>query len=120
MSFGPFFRSPFTDLTGSLVNHQQYDKCGEREMNMMDCLEAYGMQRGVKKCKDLMDDFQECVGMQKQLMRFHVSLTIVYGLILNKSVIFFQAMRMERQRQYLFGDRKKSEHYAEPPRVDSY
>lgn len=73
MSLGPFLRTPFTDLTGSLINHQQYDKCGEREMNMMDCLEAYGMDRGQRKCVDLIRDFQECAGMKKQLMRFHVS-----------------------------------------------
>jgi NADH dehydrogenase (ubiquinone) Fe-S protein 5 len=84
-----------------MINHQQYDKCGEREMNMMECLEAYGMERGKKKCQDLIQDFQECVGMKKQLMRFH-------------------AMRNERHKQYLFGDRKKDDHYAPSPRVDGY
>lgn len=73
MSFGPFFRSPFTDLTGSLVNAQQYDKCGAYEMQVMDCLEAYGTERGKTKCQNLIEDFGECVGMRKQMLRFYVS-----------------------------------------------
>ncbi|XP_055918411.1 uncharacterized protein LOC129950501 [Eupeodes corollae] len=101
MSLGPGFRSPFTDLTGCLINHQHYDKCGELEMNMMDCLEAYGMDKGVRVCSDLIGDFQECVGMNKQLLRFH-------------------AMRTERWKQYLRGERTKEELYAKGPRVDAY
>lgn len=76
MSFGPFFRSPFTDLTGSLVNAQQYDKCGAYEMQVMDCLEAYGTERGKTKCQNLIEDFGECVGMRKQMLRFYVSNSI--------------------------------------------
>lgn len=74
MSLGPFFRSPFTDLTGCVINHQTYGKCAEFEMNMMDCLEAYGVNRGVEKCKDLIADFQECAGMKKQILRFTVKI----------------------------------------------
>ena len=74
MSVSPFLRTPFTDLTGSLINHQQYDKCGEMEMNMMECMEAYGMDKGIRKCSDLIDDFKECSSMRKQLLRFHVCL----------------------------------------------
>lgn len=73
MSLFPFFRSPFTDLTACMVNHQQYDKCGKFEMKMMECLEAYGMDQGKDKCKLLIEDFQECVGMNKQMLRVHVS-----------------------------------------------
>lgn len=73
MSLGPFFRSPLTDVTGCVINHQTYGKCAEFEMKMMDCLEAYGMGRGETKCKDLVADFQECVGNKKQMLRFVVS-----------------------------------------------
>lgn len=73
MSLGPFFRSPLTDLTGCVINHQAYGKCAEFEMDMMDCLEAYGVDKGVIKCKDLIADFQECVGMKKQMLRITVS-----------------------------------------------
>uniref|UniRef100_A0A182NC00 CHHC U11-48K-type domain-containing protein n=2 Tax=Anopheles TaxID=7164 RepID=A0A182NC00_9DIPT len=101
MSLGPFFRSPFTDLTASMVNFQQYDKCGELEMASIDCLEAYGTVRGAKKCADLLADFQECAFMTKQIARF-------------------RAMRMERHRQGWNGERKGDGYYAPPPRVDSY
>lgn len=73
MSVTPFFRTPFTDLTGCLVNHQQYDKCGEFEMKMIDCMEAYGVDKGIHKCRDIIADFQECSQMKKQLLRFNVS-----------------------------------------------
>jgi len=63
----PFFRSPFTDLTGSLINHQHYGRCEEMEMRVMNCLEAYGVDRGMKKCKDLVDDFRECSSLKKQV-----------------------------------------------------
>lgn len=73
----PFFRSPFTDLTQGLTAHaQHYDKCGELEMNMMECLEAYGIQRGKRKCSDLIDDFQECYTMRKQQLRSYVRYTL--------------------------------------------
>jgi len=95
----PFFRSPFTDLTGALVNAQHQDKCGDMEMKMMECLEAYGIQKGKIKCADLIDDFQECYTMRKQQLRTF-------------------AMRMERHKQWWNGDLK--EHYQKPgPRVDS-
>lgn len=81
MSLGPFFRSPFTDMTGTVINHQTYGKCAEFEMNMMDCLEAYGMNRGQTKCKDLMEDFQECVGMRKQMLRMVVSIFVLRCLL---------------------------------------
>ncbi|XP_053960997.1 NADH dehydrogenase [ubiquinone] iron-sulfur protein 5 [Anastrepha ludens] len=101
MSLGPFLRTPFTDLTGCLINHQSYEKCGKMEMEMMECLEAYGVEKGQKMCADIIADFSECVGVRKQLLRFH-------------------AMRGERLKQYYFGDRKKDELFAEPPRADAY
>uniref|UniRef100_U5ER62 Putative mitochondrial respiratory chain complex i n=1 Tax=Corethrella appendiculata TaxID=1370023 RepID=U5ER62_9DIPT len=101
MSLGPFFRSPFTDLTGVIINHQHYDRCGEFEMAAVDCLEAYGTERGAKKCKDLIEDFNECATRKKQFMRM-------------------EAMRNERHRQWWTGERKPKDHYAKPPKVDAY
>jgi NADH dehydrogenase (ubiquinone) Fe-S protein 5 len=96
----PFFRSPFTDLTQVVLNAQHYDKCGEFEMQMMECMEAYGAVQGKTKCADLTADFKECYLQTKQR---------------NRSV----EMRSERDRQYRAGERK--EHYQQPgPRVDSY
>lgn len=83
MSFWPFVRSPFTDLTANLVNHQSYGKCAAMEMKVMDCLEAYGMDRGTQKCEPLIRDFQECVGMEKQLKRFYVMTSCSYEIFLS-------------------------------------
>lgn len=69
----PFFRSPFTDFTGGLINAQHYDKCGEFELDMMECVEAYGQDRGKLKCRDLIDDFHECMSKAKTTARAFVS-----------------------------------------------
>lgn len=73
MPVSPFFKTPLTDLTGCIINHQQYDKCGKFEMNMMECMEAYGFDKGKLKCKALIEDFQECTGEHKQRLRIEVS-----------------------------------------------
>ena len=97
----PFFRSPFMDLTGSLINHQTYGRCEDFEMSVMNCLEAYGAERGAKKCKDLIDDFHECSSLKKQMMHA-------------------EAMKEARQRQYKAGERTKANYYAEAPKVDAF
>ncbi|GAB0093947.1 uncharacterized protein DMENIID0001_091400 [Sergentomyia squamirostris] len=101
MSSQPFFRNIFTDVTAAIPNTQHYHKCAEFEINMMECLEAYGTDVGRVKCANLIHDFQECVLQRKQLLRFH-------------------AMRNERHRQWFAGERSSEEHYAPPPKVDSY
>lgn len=75
----PYFRSPMTDVFGSMINHQQYSKCGRFEMNMMECMEAYGYDKGKVKCADLIDDFNECHNMTKQFLR-HMVFTIFSGI----------------------------------------
>uniref|UniRef100_A0A336MC26 CSON014888 protein n=1 Tax=Culicoides sonorensis TaxID=179676 RepID=A0A336MC26_CULSO len=97
----PLLRSPFTDLTTGMINCQYFDKCGERELAMMECLEAYGVERGKQKCKMLIEDFQECFTMRKQLMRAN-------------------EMRLERHRQHLMGERFSENKYARPPKEDAY
>lgn len=120
MSFWPFLKSPFTDLTAHLVSHQNEGRCADMEMRAIDCMEAYGYHRGLDKCDALIKDFQECAGFEKQAKRFYVS-TIIF---LTKSPIMYinilQAMRMERHRQYWNGEKTKKDHYAESPRHDSY
>ncbi|GJQ78396.1 putative NADH:ubiquinone oxidoreductase, NDUFS5-15kDa [Trypoxylus dichotomus] len=101
MSLNPWFKSPFTDMTGALISHQWFGRCAKIEMKVIDCLEAYGLDQGLQKCDPLIQDFRECTNRQKQLQR---------------SV----AMRYERHRQYLTGERSKEELYAPPPRVDSF
>ncbi|KAF5289858.1 hypothetical protein FQR65_LT01992 [Abscondita terminalis] len=69
MSVSPAFRSPFTDLTGCLVSHQWYGPCRDMELKVMDCLEAYGLNKGIEKCDLLIRDFQECAGRRLQNAR---------------------------------------------------
>lgn len=95
----PLFRTPLTDFTGCMINAQQYDKCGRFEMDMTQCLEAYGYDKGQKKCKDLIDDFKECTLMTKQNLRV-------------------EAMEKERARQYRAGERAVK--FSPPPKRDAY
>lgn len=73
MPLTPFFRSPFTDFTGGLINAQHYGACGEFELDMLECIEAYGQDRGRIKCRDLIDDYHECFTKTKQTARLNVS-----------------------------------------------
>lgn len=73
MSLSPFLRSPFTDLTGGMISHQMLGRCQYEEMELMDCLEAYGLERGKIKCKHLIDEFTECATLTKQFKRYIVS-----------------------------------------------
>ncbi|XP_044265015.1 uncharacterized protein LOC123011577 [Tribolium madens] len=101
MSLSPAFKSPFTDLTGALLSHQWGGRCADMELRALDCLEAYGLDKGIKKCETLITDFQECALRTKELARY-------------------SAMKAERERQYKAGERTKEDRYAEPPRVDGY
>lgn len=73
MSISPYLRSPFSDVTGGLISHQMLGRCQKEEMRYMDCLEAYGLERGKKKCEFLFDDYHECQTLTKQFKRFLVS-----------------------------------------------
>lgn len=79
----PYIRTPLTDVFGSIINHQQYSKCGPFELNMMECLEAYGLDQGRKKCSDYIDDFNECQDMTKQFLRIRVSIDAFISFLLN-------------------------------------
>ncbi|KAK5647687.1 hypothetical protein RI129_002579 [Pyrocoelia pectoralis] len=100
MSLSPYFRSPFTDLTGSLISHQWYGRCADMELKVLDCLEAYGVDKGRRKCEDLIADFQECAGRK----------------IRDKRVI---EMREERERQCKDGERTKENSYI-PVKTHGY
>ncbi|CAH2235388.1 NADH dehydrogenase [ubiquinone] iron-sulfur protein 5-like [Pararge aegeria] len=100
MSISPFLRNPFTDLTGGLVSHQMLGSCQKHEIRFMDCLEAYGLDRGKVKCVDLFEDFHECQTKTKQFKRF-------------------MAMRKERDRQISEGKLKGDGQYLNP-KVDSF
>lgn len=75
-TISPFFRSPFTDITGGMISEQLLGRCSNEEMALMDCMEGYGIELGRRKCTDYMDDFYECQKLIKQFSRFVVSLKI--------------------------------------------
>lgn len=97
----PAFRTPMTDLVGSVMTHQTGSRCADFEMRAMECLEAYGVQRGRVRCVDYLDDLRECTFKIKQLARV-------------------SEMRVERHRQWLMGERSSEDHYAPPARSDAY
>ncbi|KAJ8962784.1 hypothetical protein NQ318_001183 [Aromia moschata] len=101
MSLSPWLKSPFTDLTGAVISHQWFGECAGIEMKALDCMEAYGIDRGIKECHLLLEDFKECSLKTKQFQRM-------------------DAMRFERHRQYFKGERSKEDHYAKSPTADSF
>ncbi|KAI8419844.1 hypothetical protein MSG28_008477 [Choristoneura fumiferana] len=100
MSLSPFLRTPMTDLTGGLISHQLMGRCEKQEMRFMDCMEAYGMERGQVKCKALFEEFHECHTLTKQFKRFY-------------------ALRTERERQISEGKLVGDQKYISP-KVDSF
>lgn len=99
--YDAWWKSPFTDIGGDLFSHQYFGRCADIEMKVVDCLEAYGLLRGKQKCDELIQDFNECSHRNKQNDRI-------------------KAMRYERERQWLRGERSKKNHYAPPPKDDSF
>ncbi|KAG0729004.1 hypothetical protein GWK47_031259 [Chionoecetes opilio] len=97
----PAFRTPMTDLVGGLITHQSGARCADFEMRAMECLEAYGVQRGRVRCVDYLDDLRECAFQHKQIARA-------------------KEMRFERHRQWVMGERSSADHYAPGAQSDSY
>ncbi|XP_013782778.1 uncharacterized protein LOC106467016 isoform X2 [Limulus polyphemus] len=96
-----FIRTPLTDFFGCLGASQGNLRCRDLELNMMNCLEAYGLRNGSQNCINEIDDYKECRTLNKQRKRV-------------------EAMQKERLRQYKSGERSKSNLYAEPPKLDSF
>lgn len=99
--YDPWLKCFMTDLTGDHFSSQYFGRCANLELKVLDCMEAYGLHRGLKKCEDLMLDYKECVHRIKQFNRV-------------------EAMRNERYRQWHSGERSKENRYAPGPKDDSY
>lgn len=97
----PLIKTFWTDLFAGLVSYQTHPRCATRELEVVDCMEAYGIYQGQTKCRILMDDFRECVTSTKQNHRINIMID-------------------ERDRQVADGERDPKDHYAKPPRPDSY
>lgn len=91
----------------ALANHQglQGDgrklACSEIEMNTVECLEAYGVTKGMTKCAQYMEDLRECRYSRYRQLRY-------------------TAMKLERQKQILKGERKPSEMFMPSYSYDAY
>lgn len=81
MSISPFLRSPMSDIVGGLTSHQLLGRCQKQEAIYMDCLEAYGLERGKIKCANLFDDYHECHTLSKQFKRFMVTIQALFKLV---------------------------------------
>lgn len=81
------------------MTRQWGGRCANLELKAMECLEAHGFTKGMDSCKNLLDDFRECVYQDVQDRRLF-------------------AMWDERDRQYKAGQRK--EHYAPPPKEETF
>lgn len=99
MDFTPPFRIPVMDLTGCLLNFQSNRRCADFELRYFECMEAYGIPRGYKKCSDMFEDYRECHVQSKQRARIG-------------------AIKTERQRQYKAGNLSKQ--YSDPPKEDCF
>ncbi|XP_063994243.1 NADH dehydrogenase [ubiquinone] iron-sulfur protein 5 [Diachasmimorpha longicaudata] len=97
----PHIKTPITDIFSNLHNFQNHPDCAIRELELVDCLEAYGPQHAERKCRVLMADLKECVFRTKQRHR----LVIMSG---------------ERHRQVCDGERDPANKYAKPPPMDTY
>lgn len=95
----PLFKTPFTDLFFNVRNLQCLKECAHYELQLIDCLEAYGYHRGKEKCRLILSDMYECAMKNKRLRRVY-------------------AMQEERDRQFKNGERP--EHYTEKPPLDLY
>ncbi|KAJ1524290.1 hypothetical protein ONE63_010802 [Megalurothrips usitatus] len=92
---GPAIRTPFTDLLGNLASAQEGNTfCANMEMMMLNCMEQYGYNRGVKMCGGYIADLRECRLNTYERTRV-------------------QIMKEERKRQ--FRDGKRKERYEECP-----
>lgn len=63
-----------TDIFSQINNHQQYGECAKIELQMMECIEAYGADKGRLKCGDYIEDFNECSKNYKTFLRMSVSI----------------------------------------------
>ncbi|XP_011502399.1 PREDICTED: uncharacterized protein LOC105365839 [Ceratosolen solmsi marchali] len=87
------------DPTAATCYGTEKHYCVNFELRMIDCLEAYGMYKGMKECEDFITDINECL----------------WSLKSRKSVF---KVREELISQYKKGERKDC--FAKSPLFDIY
>lgn len=75
--------------------------CADMELNVAECLEAYGVVRGQEKCAKFLEDFKECRSEWLTQMRWYI-------------------MRQERMKKVAKGEIPFSERWGKPYPYDSF
>lgn len=65
-----FLRTDAENIEYGSKNVHKIGECGDLEQDTIECLEAYGSRRGLKLCKDFLDDYKECVNQMFQVSNF--------------------------------------------------
>ncbi|RWS13276.1 hypothetical protein B4U79_10355 [Dinothrombium tinctorium] len=99
-------RTWVTEITSQHPNNQFRKRtyvppCTELEMNMVECIEAYGIPASHHMCQAYINDFGECVHHEMAMRRS-------------------QIMQRERVKQILKGKRKPSEVFGPKPDPNAY
>lgn len=94
----PLLKTPWTDAGYMLYSHQN-DECAQFEFRAADCMEAYGLDRGGKKCWPYVKDLHECATSMKSMARARL-------------------MDKERERQFKAG-KLKERYVSDPPHKES-
>ena len=66
------FRSNFVEMFHHLSSAQCQEgnakpRCGDFQLNAVECLEAYGAKRGRRLCRPYLEDYVECLYSYKQV-----------------------------------------------------
>lgn len=69
----PYVRSFFGEYTAGMIANQWHEtgmgtRCANYEMNLYECMEAYGYYRGDRFCKPYFDDLDECRAARRQVI----------------------------------------------------
>ncbi|XP_012222101.1 NADH dehydrogenase [ubiquinone] iron-sulfur protein 5 [Linepithema humile] len=94
----PLFKTPITDVFFHVRNLQCLKECAHYELQLIDCMEAYGYHKGKEKCRLILSDMYECGVKFKRAQRV-------------------MTMMAERDRQLESGEKKE---YAKAPPLDVY
>lgn len=75
--------------------------CTDMELNMMECLEAYGLSKGRLMCQKYMEDYRECKMPRLRVMRANI-------------------MRQERLKKVINGEIPWQKPWGKPYNYDAY
>ncbi|ESO13143.1 hypothetical protein HELRODRAFT_159767 [Helobdella robusta] len=66
----PFIETPYTKVSAHWMTWQR-SPCADYEYDWSLCASRVGVKEGMKVCKELFEDFNECIFRNKSIGRFH-------------------------------------------------